>query len=243
MSNKVSYVGRDLESMLFANNYHNWILDEFRPYLGQNYIEVGAGTGLFSELLLKEKPKTISLIEPSEMFNYLRKNINQVETKTEISFYQAFFTQVANTIVKEKKIDSIIYVNVLEHIEDDLEELKTIYKTLSKGGKCFIFVPALMSLYGNFDKSIGHYRRYSKNELEDKCISSGFEIVKLKYIDFAGIIPWFIKYKIFKSSSLNASSVKLYDKVAVPLVKSFERLIPALIGKNLLLIAQKNTSD
>lgn len=243
MNNKVSYVGRDLESMLFANNYHNWILAEFRPFLGNHLIEVGAGTGLFSEILLRENPQTISLVEPSEMFSYLQKNILQFKTNTSVTFYQSIFTQVADTIVKEQEIDSIIYVNVLEHIEDDLTELEKVYQTLKKRGKCFIFVPALMALYGGFDQAIGHYRRYKKTELEDKCKAVGFDIIKSKYIDLAGIVPWYARYKLLKSNSLDAKSVKLYDKIAVPVIRKFESIFRVPIGKNLLIIAEKTKDE
>ena len=189
MSERVVYIGKDLEAMSFAVNYHNWILDEFRPFLGANIVEVGSGTGSFSELLLREKPETLNMVEPSEMFVYLQQNISQIKTETETHFHRAIFAQVCEGIAARKKPDSIIYVNVLEHIEDDAAELKMIYETLETGGRCFIFVPALMSLYGEFDRKIGHFRRYTKTEIEEKCAAAGFKILKSKYFDFAGIFP------------------------------------------------------
>lgn len=103
----------------------------------------------------------------------------------------------------------------------------------------FYFVPALMSLYGEFDRKIGHYRRYTKNEIEHKCQSAGFNIIKSRYFDFAGIIPWYAKYKIFKSDSLESGAVALYDKIAIPFVRRFEQLLKVPIGKNILIIAEK----
>ncbi|MGI8470110.1 MAG: methyltransferase domain-containing protein [Pyrinomonadaceae bacterium] len=240
MDKTVVYAGRDLESMSFAMNYHEWILDEFRPFLGKHFVEVGAGTGSFSELLLQENPQTLSLIEPSEMFGQLQNNILQLKSESAVKLYQSVFTKAAAEIAARQKPDSIVYVNVLEHIEDDLTELKTIYQTLEKGGRCFIFVPALMGLYGEFDRKIGHFRRYTKSELKNKCKLAGFNIIKSKYFDFAGIIPWYAKYKILKSDSLNAGAVTLYDKIVVPVTSRLEKIIPVPIGKNLLLIAEKN---
>ncbi len=133
MNNKVVYVGKDLEAMSFAVNYHKWIVEEFRPFLGDHIIEVGAGTGSFSELLLSNKPKSISLIEPSEMFDILQKEICGKFNNTKIKTYHATFAEVANEIKTIQQPDSIIYVNVLEHIEDDTAELKLIYDTLPKG--------------------------------------------------------------------------------------------------------------
>ena len=239
MSENVVYVGKDLEAMSFAVNYHKWILREFRPFLGENIVEVGAGSGDFSTLLLDEKPKTLNLIEPSAMFERLQKNISPQSSSTEIIFHKGIFADVADGIAQRKKPDSIIYVNVLEHVEDDLGELGLIYDALKTGGHCLIFVPALMSLYGEFDRKIGHFRRYTKPELEEKCRAAGFKIVRSNYFDFAGIFPWYIKYRLLKSDSLESGAVALYDRIAVPLVKTFETILPVPIGKNVLLVAQK----
>lgn len=239
MSEKVVYIGKDLEAMSFAVNYHNWILDEFRPFLGKNMVEVGSGTGSFSKLLLLEKPEVLNLVEPSEMFTYLKQNISQIETDAETNFYQTIFAQVRGTIVERKKPDSIIYVNVMEHIKDDSAELEMIYDTLAPGGRCFIFVPALMSLYGEFDRKIGHFRRYTKPEIEKKCAAAGFKILKSKYFNFAGIFPWYIKYKLLKSDSLESGAVNLYDKFAVPIVRRVESYLTFPLGSNILLIAEK----
>ncbi len=239
MSKKVAYVGKDLESMAFAVNYHNWILDEFRPFLGKKIVEVGSGRGSFSELLLREKPEVLSLIEPSEMFDDLKHYLSRFESAGETNFYQAIFASVRDTISETKKPDSIIYVNVLEHIEDDSAELEMIYQTLEDKGRCFIFVPALMSLYGKFDRKIGHFRRYAKMEIEEKCIAAGFKILKSKYFDFAGIFPWYVKYKLLRSASLESGAVSIYDKCAVPIIKRFERYFDLPVGKNILIVAEK----
>ena len=239
MSEKVVYIGKDLEAMSFAVNYHRWILDEFRPFLGKHLTEVGAGTGSFSELLLNENPETLTMIEPSEMFDSLKKKISQIKTSSKIEFYQMIFAQVYEQIAAQNQTDSIIYVNVLEHIEDDEAELSMIYETLDKGGRCFIFVPALHFLYGEFDRKIGHFRRYAKKEIEGKCRGAGFKILRSKYFDAGGVLPWFVKYKLLKSDALESGAVALYDKIVVPFAKRIERFLPMPLGKNILLIAEK----
>jgi SAM-dependent methyltransferase len=239
MTEKPVYIGKDLEAMSFAVNYHRWILDEFRPYLGDHIVEVGAGTGNFSRLLLAESPRALSLVEPSEMFAHLERNISRIETKTEVSLYHSIFRNAADTIAANTRPDTIIYINVLEHIEDDLGELQAIRHTLAEGGRCLIFVPALRALYGDFDRKVGHFRRYAKRELEEKCRTAGFDIVRSGYFDLAGIIPWFIKYRILRSDDLSPSAVTLYDKLAVPIVKRVESLIKAPLGKNVLTVIRK----
>jgi 2-polyprenyl-3-methyl-5-hydroxy-6-metoxy-1,4-benzoquinol methylase len=237
MSRKVVYVGKDLEAMSFAVNYHQWILEEFRPFLGKKLVEVGAGTGNFSEMLLAEKPDNLALVEPSEMFRFLEQNISQLESDTSVNYYNAIFSDAADNL--REKPDTIIYVNVLEHIEDDRSELRKVYETLDAGGHCLIFVPAFMSLYGAFDEKVGHFRRYTKNELEEKAKAAGFKIAKSKYFDFAGIFPWYIKYKLLKLDSLKSGAVTAYDKLAIPVTKQFERFLNFPVGKNILTVLKK----
>lgn len=234
---QVVYPGKDLEAMSFAVNYHKWILDEFRPFLGRKVIEVGAGTGDFSALLITENIDELALVEPSEMFDQISQNI--VSESISISFFHNIFADVAERFEDSKAPDTIIYINVLEHIEDDAHELRLIFDRLVPGGHALIFVPALPSLYGEFDRQIGHFRRYVKKGLYELATDAGFKVVKAKYFDFVGIFPWFVKYKILGSASLESGLIKLYDTVAVPVNKVAESLITPPIGKNLLFVLQK----
>lgn len=241
MSEKIVYVGRDLEAMSFAVNYHRWILDAFSPRLGARLVEVGAGTGEFSELLLARRPETISLVEPSsDMHRLLEERLHAAGAdNASVATYNATFADVAERIRAEQRPDSVIYVNVLEHVADDEAELRAVHRTLGAGGKVFIFVPALPWLYGEFDRRVGHHRRYTKAELEEKCRRAGFKILKSVYFDLAGIAPWWIQYRLLKASTLSPGSVKLYDRLVVPITRAVESLINPPLGKNLLLIAEK----
>lgn len=236
---KVEYVGKDLEAMDFAVNYHRWILDLLKPFLGKHLVEVGAGTGSFSELLLETNPETLALIEPSEMFAVLKENQKIKNPTTEIIFFQNIFTDIAEKMKAIQQPDTIIYINVLEHIEDDLLELETVRQTLTQKGRVCIFVPALPALYSEFDKNIGHFRRYRKNDLLKKCEKTGFKIVLSRNFDFLGILPWLIKYRLLKSTKMESGAVKLYDDVAVPVIRRLERFLPPPTGKNLLIVAEK----
>ena len=236
---KVEYVGKDLEAMDFAVNYHRWILEIIKPFLGKHLVEVGAGTGAFSELLLETKPETLSLIEPSAMVEALKSNLAERKLSTDIKIYPNIFSEVAPQLQTEQSPDSVIYINVMEHIEDDRGELKTVHETLREKGRVFIFVPALSALFSEFDKRIGHFRRYGKKEIVSKCENAGFRILRAKYFDAAGILPWLVKYRLLKSTTMESGAVHLYDKFVVPVAKPLETLLPPPIGKNLLVVAEK----
>ena len=236
-----AYPGRELEAMAAASNYHRWILETFRPYLGQHLVEVGAGIGSFSELILKHhRCETLSLVEPANgMYDELATRARQLSSSTRVETYHSTFAKAAPLIQAAQPPDSIIYVNVLEHIEDDQRELEIISQTLSEHGRAFVFVPALQWLYGAFDKRVGHFRRYRKRQLEEKLRRAGFRNVFSTYFDSPGIVPWWVKYCLMKSVTMSPGSVKLYDQLVVPATRRIEALVSPPIGKNVIVIAEK----
>lgn len=234
MKNKRKYFGKDLEAMSFAQNYHKWILEEFIPYLGEHVAEVGAGIGNFSDFLLGTDIKHLVAFEPSDnMFALLEKKF---VNNSNVDTVNAFFEE--QSYYFNETFDSVCYVNVLEHIEDDREALSYAYKALHRKGHILIFVPALSFLYSNLDKTIGHYRRYSKKELKEVVASVGFSIKKVKYFDMVGIIPWYIAFVLLKQP-ISEAKVSMYDKLVVPIMRKVERSMTPKIGKDLVLIGQK----
>ena len=236
-SDQSQYFGRDLEVMHYAKNYYKWLLLEFKEFIGRNIVEVGAGSGTFSEIIFKEfQLDSFYAIEPSKnMYKLLQERLFVRKFKDRI--FNGYLPDLYKKLVPRP--DTFIYINVLEHVEDDDEELGVIYNSLKRNGHLCIFVPALRWLYAPFDKTLGHYRRYHKRELESKLNKNGFKVTKSKYFDSLGIIPWFIVFKMFQKKVLSLSDVNLYDKVAIPLLQRVERYIKPPIGKNLLIVAQK----
>jgi SAM-dependent methyltransferase len=237
---KAHYAGKDLEAMSFAVNYHRWILSIFEPHLGKRVVEVGAGTGSFSELLLERRLESLSLVEPSTaMHQQLCRRMEELNTAVTVTTYNDVFENVAEQIRSTVQPDSIIYVNVLEHIADDVNELNVINRTLDAGGRLLIFVPALSWLHGSMDRQLGHFRRYTRTELEKKCAAGGFRVIASKYFDVMGVLPWWIKYRLLRSNQMEAGAVRFYDRRVVPVARMMESSITPPIGKNVLLIAEK----
>lgn len=234
---KLIYEGRDLEAMDFAVKYHSWVLDIFKPYLGKSILEVGAGSGSFSELLATTRPESIVAIEPSSEMYPLLKQVASKHKKI-IEVHKKYFLEIKSDL-KKKKVDSAVYINVFEHIEHDEEELKYLYETLPKGAHVCIFVPAGKALMSDFDRSIGHYRRYTKKELVNKVKAAGFDIKLARRFDFAGVLPWYIKFTLMKSKKMEPGLAKTYDKFVVPVVSKIEKVGEPIFGKNVILVAQK----
>ena len=131
-----------------------------------------------------------------------------------------------------------MYLNVLEHIEDDASELAKVREALNSNGHLLIFVPALPWLFSDLDRQVGHFRRYMKNNLVELAQQSGFFVVKARYFDFTGILPWYINSVLLKKS-ISSSSVLMYDRLVIPVMRILEGFVPLPIGKNLLLVARK----
>jgi len=228
------YFGKDLEAMSFAQNYHKWILEEIAPFVGKHLAEIGAGVGNFSDFLLGLNIESLNAYEPSaNMYPYLEKKFTSNES---VATHNCFFESVVDQF--HNHFDSVIYINVLEHIENDVESLLEAQKTLKQDGHIIVFVPALPFLYSDLDKSVGHFRRYTESTLTDTANKAGLEIESIKYFDIAGIIPWYIAFVLLKHTA-TTGNVSLYDKLVIPIMKKVEQMITPPVGKNLLMIARK----
>lgn len=233
---KLNYEGRDLEAMSFAHNYHQWIFESISGYLNRNIVEVGAGSGSFSLILSQYSYNKLFALEPSDqMFPLLNKSLKD---KNNAVCLNSFLSDSVHKL-KNSKIDTFLYINVLEHIKDDQGELRLVNKVLSNKGRVIIFVPAQPYLYSKFDEKIGHFRRYKKADLVKKLELANFKIIHSSYFDILGILPWLIGFRLFKSTSMHPASIKAYDNLVVPVEKRLEKIISPPTGKNLLIIAEK----
>lgn len=241
ITESLTYEGCDLEAMVAATRYYQWLLSIVKPYIGESVVEVGAGSGSFSKQLLTIEPNQATFIEPTKnMYALLKEAVKENKPpNTKTVTYNNYLNDIVRKLIKQRP-DTFIYVNVFEHIEDDAAELKTIYNLLPSGGHVIIFVPALQSLYSNFDEKIGHFRRYTKKSVTELAKTAGMEIREVRYMDMLGILPWWLSFKVMKRESLTPSLVGIYDSVCVPVVRGVESIIPAPFGKNVLLVARKN---
>lgn len=226
---QAAYPGKDLEAMAFARRYHRWIRDRFQPHLGPRVGEVGAGTGEFSALLLEAGIESLVAWEPSA----------NLHPALELRFGD----DPRVTVIRDRfappggePLDTLFYVNVLEHINDDEAELARARQALKPDGRLCLFVPALPALYSEQDRSVGHFRRYRRRELHDKLHRAGFAIRESSWFDIAGILPWWLAYRVLRRR-VTPGAVGGYDRWVVPVMRRVESLIPPPIGKNLLLVA------
>jgi len=230
-----AYFGRDLEAMSFAGNYYRWMLEIFRPYMGSAILEVGAGSGNFTDYLLEGKPHRLVSLEPSaNMYPLLAE---RVAHQPHVETHKNYLSEVAPALTNS--LDTAFYVNVLEHVENDRQELELALGTLKPGGHLLIFVPAMPFLFGTADENFGHFRRYTKASLTSLFSTLPATVVDCRYFDMLGMLPWWMSFVLLRQQSLSPGMVKLYDRLVVPIAKRLESIIQPPAGKNLLLVARK----
>ena len=139
----------------------------------------------------------------------------------------------------DNTVDTIVMVNVLEHIEDDREALFHLFRVLKSGGHLLVFVPALKFLMSKIDRLHGHFRRYHKPELTEKVANAGGNVVTCRYFDLAGTAPWFLLNKLLGSTTFSPTLVRVHDQAIAPISRVAERVFTPPFGKNLILVARK----
>lgn len=229
------YPGHDLEAMSVADRYNREIVSAFSPFLGERSIEVGAGIGNISVLLLERELEHLHVVEPDRVMH--ARISERLRGRTRVTVHRGFLS----TVVAQDRVggaDSVVSVNVLEHVEEDIAELTLMRSVLRPGGHLCLWVPALPALYSDFDRALGHYRRYRKAELAAKVREAGFRTLRIEYRDIVGMAAWFLACRVL-GLGLSPGKMRIYDRVVVPLTAGIERRLRLPVGKNLLVVARK----
>jgi SAM-dependent methyltransferase len=233
-----SYSGTELDAVAEAVNYYDWIMDCFAPHVGERSIEAGAGTGTVSNLILnRARPKHLKLVEPAT------NNVPVLRARfagdPRVSIHHGYLEDLVGSL----KVDSVIAVNVLEHVERDDEFLKAAYDLLNPGGSLLLLVPALPAIFGSLDRAFEHFRRYTRSGLERSIVNNGFAIQKLGYLNLLGVAAWFVSGRVMHRTTLGRGQVRFYDRWVIPVLRRIESVITVPIGQSLLVIARKPSTS
>ena len=214
-----------------ANFHIKYCLSFLKKYMTGKILEVGAGCGSFTKNYTNLNFTNITLTELDE------KNIQDLKQKFNSYKNIKILDCVIDKVVGE--FDTILYLHVLEHIKNDMLEIKEAEKKLKKGGYLIIMVPAHQKIYGNLDKAVGHFRRYEEKFFEQKI--SNLEKTKLLYLDSIGYLLYYLN-KIFFKKEVYPSKLKifLWDKIFTPLTIIIDRLTNYKFGKCIIAIYKKN---
>ncbi len=229
--------GEELRALSKSYRFHRWMATLLGPAIGNpnaSVLEVGAGLGTMTKALSETYPAAkILAIEPDPALSgALAQKVQGLNVETSIVS--------THELDRTHTFDTVLYVNVLEHIEDHLGELKRAYELLKPGGRVGIIVPAIPSLYGSLDAKTGHFRRYEKASLGRVAEAAGFSVSELHYFDVVSVLPYWASIKVGSMPVLSDRTTYLFDNVLVPMSKLAHKCWKQPpIGKNLLLVGRK----
>jgi SAM-dependent methyltransferase len=222
-----------LEIMSAAPRYAAWQVEMLRPWLGRRVLEVGSGIGNISPCLRAENPELLVLSDTDPWYlNRLR------QTFAGDPVVQFADVTLPDPSARERfahlRLDSIVALNVLEHIQDDLGSLRSMARMAAPGGRVILLVPALPALYGTLDTELQHFRRYTRPGLRQLMEAAGLADIQLQWYNRAGIPGWWYNARIRKAPRVPLGQLKLFDRL-VPLLR-YERYLPLPFGQSLIAI-------
>jgi SAM-dependent methyltransferase len=233
--NSIDVPRETLDRISKLDAMNGWIVDMIRPYLGRRILEVGCGIGnltgafLGGELLVSVDIREEYVLAVREKFGGRNTHFNSV--KLDIAA-----DPVDDLLAYD--FDTVICLNVLEHIEDDVEALRKMFRVLRPGGRLLLLVPALRALYGSLDVYVEHYRRYERRELVSKLGQAGFPVERMVFMHLVGALGWWFNSKVLKARILPEKQIGLYDRL-VPLFRWTEERLRPPAGLSLVAVAPK----
>jgi SAM-dependent methyltransferase len=222
-----------------ADNFNQWMYQTIKPYCKGNILEIGSGIGNISQFLLSDGfDITLSDLSAS-YFDILNDKFKSFDNLQEVILFDFAEKELKLKYPRMvNKYDSIIALNVLEHIDDHRLAIENGLLLLKPGGNLIILVPAFQSLYNQFDKAVEHHRRYSVKSLQKVMSVSGFEIIQTRYFNAAGILGWYVSGKIFRNNIIPGGQMGFYNKL-VPLWKIIDCLFGRFCGLSLICVARR----
>jgi hypothetical protein len=226
----MDYTGKELEAFDKATIWRKYIYFLIKKYLKKKILEVGAGIGSFTKNYI-DASKKITLTElDTYNFNFLKENFKDKDIE--------ILKDPINKI--NGNFENILYLNVLEHIKEDVEEINQALEKIVSGGHLIILVPAHQELYGNLDKAVGHFRRYNINFFKNLNLKKA-EVKKLYYLDVAGYFLFFLNNFFFKKEVYPTNfKIFVWDKIFTPVTIILDKISGYRFGKNVMCIIEKN---
>jgi len=220
-----------LKRMEKVSFYNRWLVDRVKRHLTGDILEIGCGIGNMTGILVNYGQVTATDIEKY----YIARTKKRMRRKARAGFGDV---QTGKFFFGQKKFDTVVNFNVLEHIKEDDQAIKNMTTKLKKGGKLIIVTPAHIFLFGSLDKNLGHFRRYKKKDIVEKFKKAGLKVIDIKYLNWFGAIGWFINSRILRRKVLPSKQLGLFNLVSRPLL-FLERFISPPFGLSVLIVGEK----
>ena len=224
---------KTLRRMAGMSRYNTWLWEQIAPFTGQRVLEVGAGIGTMTRHLLTKEFILSTELEPS----YLERLRAAFGHHPNVTIHPLDLADSLPRWLSAQRVDTVLCVNVLEHIEDDEASLAHFFSILPSGGRVVLIVPALSPLYGTIDQALGHHRRYERDEIVHKLQRAGFLIEQTRFFNAPGILGWYLNSRLLKRRSVPHFQAQVNDFL-VPLLR-LEKHYRLPWGMSLLAVGRK----
>lgn len=220
-----------LEDLGAAVRYRRYQFELIEPHLGDSVLEVGAGLGDFAAQLTGRTRLVVADTDPI----CLRSLRNRLGSRPEV---EVLALDLLGEVKVDPPVDSAVAINLLEHLEEDVRALEAMASTVVAGGNVVLLVPGYPSLYGEFDRAVGHIRRYTPKALRQAVEAAGLQVTMLKPVNLLGGLAWWTAVRMGGRARPTPTLVKLYDRIVVPLVRASERRFEPPFGQSVICVAR-----
>lgn len=233
-------LSENLNHWHYISGYSAWMYHKCMPYLGKRIFDVGAGMGRMAEFYAGNAERVVATDIFQSQVDYMNSHFAGVP------YFEAVLLDILESDLTPYVggFDTVLCVNVLEHLEQDALAIEKMETLLCEGGNLVLFVPAFSNLYCQLDKNVGHYRRYDRGVLKGLATVCDMEVLYNGYFNMLGILPYFIKGKRKMkvgesfSSTLSEGNGKLYN-LASKILEPIEERFPPKVGLTEILVMRK----
>lgn len=224
-----------LDSIDAASSYADWVVSHADPVLGDLVLEIGAGVGTLTPRLLSSggPQRRVHACEPDPVLAAVLSERFEDDPRVVVE------QRPVQDLPDSTAFDSAVFVNVLEHIPDDVGALEAAYRVLRPGGHVYVYSPAFELLMSPFDREIGHCRRYRLPELGAKARRAGFEVETLRYANLPGWFAWLLVARVLGKNPTDGGLAGVYDRRFVPATRWVEARVKPPFGQSALVVARK----
>jgi len=226
------YVGEELDLFAHAIRWKAYLAAQLRPYLGAEVLEVGAGIGATTSLLCGPAQRRWLALEPDSFLAARAAERFASDPRWKACTVRA---GALSDLAASELFDSVLYVDVLEHVEDDAGELVRAAAHLRNGAHLAVLAPAHQALFSPFDAAIGHFRRYDATALR-RLTPPNTTLIRLRYLDAAGLLASAANRALLRQSMPTLSQVRSWDRLLVPVSRAIDPLLGFSVGKSVLAV-------
>ncbi|MBL8179837.1 MAG: glycosyltransferase [Bryobacterales bacterium] len=211
-----------LEAFSSAVRFNSWMADTIRPYVGQSVLEIGAGIGNLSRQLIARRKHYIATDLDAEHVSRLAARLHH---RPNVTVRRCDLSNTTDFDDLRESVDTVVCLNVLEHVADEKTALNNIYGALCPGGRAIILVPQGQWAFGKIDEALGHHRRYSRQQLRHVLTEAGFAVEQILDFNRVSLPGWYLNGKLLARDTVSPFQLRVFDKT-VWLWRAIDRFLP-----------------